>query len=231
MKTPSPPTSPHDTFSRFPWIARRLSPFDPDTAAFAASRLMIERMRELIEAGASFSFETTCAGIGHSRLVRDCKNAGYRVTLLFLWLPSPELAVARVANRVRLGGHRIPVEAIVRRYWVGLRNMRRLYLPLVDLGLVYDNSDVGRVLIAESSSAGILLYDRARLGADRGGCKMSETSSDRMKAAFLRGLKDVQARFAKNPRQTDGSVRAEREALLDARLRAARSQSPRANRK
>ena len=143
-------------------IARGLSPFNPGTAAFAAGRLMIERMRELIEAGSSFSFETTCAGIGHSRLVRDCKDAGYRVTLLFLWLPSPELAVARVADRVRLGGHGVPVEVIVRRYWVGLRNMRRLYLPLADLGLVYDNSDAGRVLIAESGSAGIRVYDRAR---------------------------------------------------------------------
>jgi predicted ABC-type ATPase len=84
------------------------------------------------------------------------------VTLLYLWLPSPDLAVARVAKRVRLGGHGLPVEVIVRRYWGGLRNMRRLYLPLADLGMIYDNSDEGRVLIAESASTGLTVHDPAR---------------------------------------------------------------------
>ena len=70
--------------------------------------------------------------------------------------------MARVAKRVRLGGHGLPVEIIVRRYWAGLRNMRRLYLPLADLGMIYDNSDEGRVLVAESALTGLIVHDPAR---------------------------------------------------------------------
>jgi len=82
---------------------------------------------------------------------------------LFLWLPSSDIAVARVARRVSEGGHRIPDDVIRRRYIAGVRNMRRLYLPLVDIGLVYDNSDRSRILIAERRpSAPLVVHDPIR---------------------------------------------------------------------
>ncbi len=130
-------------------IARGLSPFNPNAAAVAAGRLMVERIRALAAAGESFAFETTCAGRGRVRLLKQCRSAGYRVTLVFLWLPSPQAALERVARRVREGGHGIPDETVIRRYEAGLRNMRHLYLPVVDGALIYDNSDDGRVIIAE----------------------------------------------------------------------------------
>ena len=130
-------------------IARGLSPFDPESTAIAAGRLMLQRMGELVGAGQSFAFETTCASRGHARFLHNAKDAGYRVTLLFLWLPSSDLAVARVARRISEGGHRIPPDVIHRRYRLGLQNMRRLYLPLADVALIYDNSDNARVLIAQ----------------------------------------------------------------------------------
>lgn len=72
------------------------------------------------------------------------------MTLLFLWLPSVQIAVTRVARRVKEGGHNIPVEVIRRRYDAGLRNVRRSYLPLADLAMIYDNADnKARVLVAE----------------------------------------------------------------------------------
>lgn len=70
-------------------IARGLSPFNPEGSAVAAGRLMVERVRSPARTGESFAFETTCAGRGHVRLLRACKVRGYRVVLLFLWLPSP----------------------------------------------------------------------------------------------------------------------------------------------
>lgn len=130
-------------------IARGLSPFNPDGSAVAASRLMIKRIQALIQDGKTFAFETTCAGRGHVRTLQFCRAAGYRQTLIYLWLSSPEAAVARVARRVAQGGHRIPEEIIRRRYFAGVRNMRQLYLPLVDVAYIYDNSDEGGVLIAE----------------------------------------------------------------------------------
>ena len=124
---------------------------------------MIERIRALARAGESFVFETTCAGRGYARLLQDCRSVGYRLTLVFLWLPSPAAALARVAQRVREGGHGVPDDVVIRRYVAGLRNMRRLYLPLVDAGLVYDNSGAGRVLIAErSSDAPLVVHEPGR---------------------------------------------------------------------
>jgi predicted ABC-type ATPase len=87
-------------------IARGLSPFNVEHAAIAAGRFMIERMRSLVRSGESFAFETTCSGRAHARWLQQCRAAGWRVTLLFLWLPSPQAALDRVARRVREGGHR-----------------------------------------------------------------------------------------------------------------------------
>jgi len=132
-------------------IARGLSPFDPEATATAtvAGRLMLERIQTLVRNSESFAFETTCAGRAHARWLRECKSQGWRVTLVFLWLPTPEAALERVAKRVREGGHSIPREVIIRRWETGAANMRDIYLPLSDIAMIYDNSDAGRVLIAE----------------------------------------------------------------------------------
>ncbi len=81
--------------------------------------------------------------------VRHLRANGWRATLLFLWLPSPQAALDRVARRVAQGGHPVPDAIVARRYWAGLRNLRRLYLPLADVATIYDNADGGRVLVAE----------------------------------------------------------------------------------
>jgi predicted ABC-type ATPase len=144
-------------------IARGLSPFNEAGVAITAGRMMIRRMHDLVGASESFAFETTCAGQAHIPLLRKCRVEGWRVTLLYLWLPSPEAALARVARRVQAGGHAIPPEVVVRRYWKGLSNMRRFYLPLADVALIYDNADAGRTLIAEHRSSGVFtIHDSTR---------------------------------------------------------------------
>jgi predicted ABC-type ATPase len=102
---------------------------------------MLTRIRELVGARQSFAFESTLAG-------RSYKADGWRVTLVYLWLPSPPYAIERVARRVQQGGHNIPSDVIERRYRTGLSNMLRLYLPLADVAGIYDNSDGGRRLVA-----------------------------------------------------------------------------------
>ena len=144
-------------------IARGLSPFDPESSALAAGRVMISRLSELIAAGHNFAFETTCSGRGHAGFLKKCRANGYRVTLVFLWLPSAEVALARVARRISQGGHRIPDDVIVRRYAAGLRNMRYLYLPLADIALIYDNSDGSDTLIAARHLDGpFMIHDQGR---------------------------------------------------------------------
>jgi predicted ABC-type ATPase len=144
-------------------IARGLSPFNADAAAISAGRLMLQRMRDLVAAEQSFAFETTCSGRGYGPWLRERQSDGWQVTLLFFWLPNPEAALARVARRVASGGHGIPVDVVIRRYWAGLRNLRHMYLPLADVAAIYDNSDSGRVLLAEKESrAQLEIRDPAR---------------------------------------------------------------------
>jgi predicted ABC-type ATPase len=130
-------------------IARGLSPFNPEGSAVAAGRAMLQRLNDLAQSGESFAFETTCAGRGHVRFLEHCRGLGYHLTLVFLWLPSSEMAIARVAHRVRKGGHNIPRDVIVRRYRAGLWNMRYLYLSVVDTALIFNSANESGSIIAE----------------------------------------------------------------------------------
>jgi predicted ABC-type ATPase len=129
-------------------IARRISPRNPDAVALQAGRSMLGQIENLIASESSFAFETTCAGRSYIKLLQSCKQTGWRVSLIFLWVPSPDYSVARVARRISQGGHAIPEDTIRRRYRVGLWNMRHLYLPLADEATIYDNRDNALRLIA-----------------------------------------------------------------------------------
>lgn len=144
-------------------IARGLSPYDPEGAAVAAGRLMLSRMNDLAQRKESFVVETTCSGRSNLNFIRRRQAEGWRIVLLFLWLRSPRAALERVARRVHEGGHSVPPEVVVRRYWAGLTNVRRHYLPLADVAAIHDNSDGKRVLVAEKLEAGsIVIHDGPR---------------------------------------------------------------------
>ena len=121
-------------------IARGLSPFNPESVAIQAGRLMIERVITLMKEGADFAFETTLATRSYVKLIKKAQSVGYRVTLLFFSLPTPEQAVQRVARRVSQGGHNIPLDVIYRRYEAGLKNFFQIYMPVVDFWSLYDNN-------------------------------------------------------------------------------------------
>ena len=130
-------------------IALGLSGFDPGSVAFKAGRIMMQRLHELAEQKRDFAFETTLAARSYAGWINKLRAAGYNFQLSFLWLRSTELAVQRVRERVRSGGHDVPEAVIRRRYDAGLRNFWTLYQPLADAWSVYDNSAGGEpVLIA-----------------------------------------------------------------------------------
>jgi predicted ABC-type ATPase len=130
-------------------IAAGLSAFAPESVAIAAGRVMLARVEELARQRISFGFETTLASRSFAPWLRLRLVDGYAVHLVFLWLASPELALARVARRVKLGGHSVPDDVVRRRYAGGLRNLFELYQPIVSTWQVYDNSDLrGPRLIA-----------------------------------------------------------------------------------
>lgn len=130
-------------------IAWGLSPFAPESQAVRAGRLVLTRIQELAAAGADFAFETTLSGRTYVPILTRLRQRGYRVHLFCLWLPDADLAVARVANRVRQGGHDLPVDTIRRRFSAGLRNFKTLYAPLVDDWWMYNASDLPPALVAE----------------------------------------------------------------------------------
>lgn len=135
-------------------IAQGLSAYRPEAAAVAAGRVMLERLRFLATARRDFAFETTLAGLGHARWLRQLRSSGYRAHLVFLALPSAALAVARVAERVRQGGHHVPDAVVGRRYGAGLRNLFASYMPTVDAWQVYENSDLRGPRLIASGAAG-----------------------------------------------------------------------------
>jgi len=121
-------------------IAAGLSPFDPDRAALRAGRIMLDEIKRCALAGESFAFETTLSGRNYARAIPRWREAGYHVKLIFLSLPTANVAVARVAARVAQGGHNVPEEVIRRRFDAGLRNFTDIYRDMVDSWILYDNS-------------------------------------------------------------------------------------------
>lgn len=121
-------------------IAQGLSAFSPQAVGIAAGRLMLDRLNELARQRASFAFETTLASRTFASWLRARLSGGYHVHLVFLWLPSPEFALARVEARVAHGGHAVPEDTVRRRYVGGLRNFFHLYQPLATTWRFYDTS-------------------------------------------------------------------------------------------
>ena len=130
-------------------IARGLSPFNPGKAAMEAGRIMLRKIEELIAKQQDFAFETTLATKSYSNTIEKAKSAGYQVTLVFFYLDSHALAIERVKNRVIEGGHDIPKPVIIRRYDAGLRNLFKLYIPICDYWMLFDNSRPDLKLVAE----------------------------------------------------------------------------------
>jgi predicted ABC-type ATPase len=128
-------------------IAAGLSPFAPETAAIQAGRLMIQEIAKCVARRENFAFETTLAGQAYLRHIKHWRASGYQISLFFLRLPSVELAIARVAEGVRQGGHDIPEAVIRRRFTAGRTNLEKYYLAAVNTWAISDNSGEEPVLI------------------------------------------------------------------------------------
>ena len=133
-------------------IARGLSPFNPESVAIEAGRLMLSRIKDLLSKNESFSIETTLATRSYFRLIEKAHQQGYEVTLLYFWLKSPEQAMERVAERVSKGGHNIPQDIIVRRYYEGIDNLFQIYMPIVDTWILVNNSETPRSIVASGGN-------------------------------------------------------------------------------
>jgi predicted ABC-type ATPase len=121
-------------------IAAALSPFAPETTAFQAGRLMLDRIHYLAKQRKDFAFETTMASRSFVSFLNEYKREGYRISAIFFWLPSTELAIERVRERVKNGGHHIPDNVVIRRYSRSIYNFINFYRLIADDWVLYDNS-------------------------------------------------------------------------------------------
>jgi len=159
-KTSLAPFLLQDRYGEFPFvnadaIAFGLSAFEPESVAIEAGRVMLHRLHELAERRENFAFESTLAARSYAPWLSRLRQQGYEVHLLFVWLRSVDLAIERVAERVRRGGHHIPSPELRRRYKRGIINLFELYMPVVDAWAIYDNSDQDQAaLVATGVSNG-----------------------------------------------------------------------------
>ena len=130
-------------------IAKGLSPFQPEKVAIQSGRIMLKRIDELLVSKADFAFETTLSSKSYVNTVKEAQEYGYNVTLIYFWLNSVDLAKERVKVRVSEGGHNIPTETIERRYKLGLENLFKRFIPVVDSWMIFDNSSDDSNLISE----------------------------------------------------------------------------------
>ncbi|MBS1592736.1 MAG: zeta toxin family protein [Bacteroidetes bacterium] len=121
-------------------IAAGISPFNPDGAAIEAGRIMLTRINQLITEGKDFAFETTLSTRSYVSLVRKAQSLGFKVTLVFIWLSSPQAAKERVAIRVKNGGHFIPDDVVERRYYRGIENLVKLFMPICDYWMIGESA-------------------------------------------------------------------------------------------
>ncbi len=128
-------------------IAAGLSPFSPETAAVRAGKIMLEEIKAHVIKKENFAFETTLSGRSYARMIPEWQTAGYRVKLIFLSLPNVKMSIDRVAARVAQGGHNVPENVIKRRFSAGMNNFHKVYKPLVNSWVHYDNSQETPILL------------------------------------------------------------------------------------
>ena len=140
-------------------FAKSLAPFHPETAYITASRYMLKKLRYLFTRREDFCIETTLATRSLLKMVRMAQDQGYFVTVVYLWLNDPQIAIQRVAARVEAGGHDVPPDVIRRRYYTGLEYFFTLYKPACDKWMLVDNSETEFRIIAEGTDKGTTVRD------------------------------------------------------------------------
>lgn len=130
-------------------LAAGLSPFEPGAMAMKSGRLLLTRWKELVKLRREFSFESTLSGKTYIGMLRQAKSSGFKICLCYLWLPTVNISLHRVRQRVRKGGHDIPEADLKRRFLPSLENFFKLYLPLADHALLFNGAGNPPQLVAE----------------------------------------------------------------------------------
>lgn len=149
------------TFINADTIARGLSGFSPDAVALKAGRILLEQIETYAAKRIDFAFETTLSGTNYLLRLRDLKKEGYLTHLFFLWIPDVQLSLARIASRVKMGGHDIAEKVVRRRFHKGIHNFFQDYRAVVNSWMVFDNSGSTPRPIAEEKLGVLKIFDKS----------------------------------------------------------------------
>ena len=141
-------------------IAKGLSPFSPQSVAIKAGKLVLNQINEFVKRNIDFAFESTLAGRTYVNLFRRLKAKGYRLHVFFLWIPDAELAISRIRDRVAEGGHHVPTKDVRRRFKRSIFNFFKIYQPLLDSWILFNNSGYTPTVIAKTKNGQILISDK-----------------------------------------------------------------------
>jgi predicted ABC-type ATPase len=136
-------------------IAQGLSPLNTRAAAIKAGRLLLAEFRAFVAGRTTFAVESTLSGKTYVGLLKQARRQGFRIHLHYLWLPHPAVAIARVHERVKKGGHNVPIADIRRRFGRSLNHFTRHYAPLADRWAVWDSRHMPPELMLESETCGM----------------------------------------------------------------------------
>ena len=148
-----------DCFINADLIAAGLSPFSPQKVSIKAGRLVLERIKEYSESGVDFGFETTMSGITYLKYFKMLEEKGYKISVFFLWIPSPQLAIARVKDRVAQGGHNVPTKDVKRRFKRIINRFFKNYRLLAHEWILFNNADEKPKIIAKKQNMYIDIVD------------------------------------------------------------------------
>lgn len=141
-------------------IAQGLSPFSPQTVAIKSGKLVLEQIKQYSEKGVDFSFESTISGVTYLKYLKMLKEKQYKINIFFLWIPSSRLAIARVQNRVKQGGHNVPVKDIKRRFDRSIKKFFKNYIILADKWILFNNAAIIPKIIALKQNSHIEIVDQ-----------------------------------------------------------------------
>ena len=140
-------------------IAKEINPADLSAVRIQAGKEALKRVADLLERGESFAIESTLSGVAYVKLLERAKQLGYETAIAYVFVDSPEVCIARIATRVRTGGHFVPDEDVRRRYLRSKENFFKTYRKLVDHWTLFCNSGTSLVLVADE----VGVYDRQLL--------------------------------------------------------------------
>ncbi len=150
-----------DRFINADLIASGLSPFSPEQAAIKSGKIVLEQIKEYIKTGVDFGFETTMSGVTYLKYFKMLKEKNYKIHIFFLWIPSSQLAIARVKDRVSQGGHNVPLKDIKRRFERCTRKFFKEYRPLANKWILFNNEGIKPQIIAKKQNAHIDIIDQS----------------------------------------------------------------------